>query len=73
MPLLLQSADQQKHEQPFIRVFYGLSVVIRQVQGQHGQCGVRISLPLSTGLGEAFPDRLHWSRGEKGAFKFLVL
>jgi hypothetical protein len=37
MPLLLQSAEQPKHEQPFMRVFYGLSVAIRQVQGQHGQ------------------------------------
>src|SRR5215831_13397226 len=41
MPLLLQSAEQQKHEQLFMHVFYGLSVAIRQVQGQHGQCGVR--------------------------------
>ena len=32
-----------------------------------------ISRPLAAGLGQAFPYLLHWSSGEEGALKFLVM
>ena len=40
MPVLLQSAKQQEPEQSFVLVFYGLSVPVREIQGQYDQCGV---------------------------------
>jgi hypothetical protein len=79
MPLLLQSAEQQKHEQPCMRVFYGLSVAIRQVQGQHGQFGVRCSQSwvelgkrLSCPCSAHLTTSLHWlGRGVPGSLALV--
>jgi hypothetical protein len=42
-PVLHQSVAQQQHLELFALVFHGLSVAVRQVQGQHGQFGMRCS------------------------------